>query len=105
MDKNTVIKKLNEYLLLLKDKGIHVDKAYLFGSFAKNESTENSDIDLMLVSKLFDNENDKAVGTVWRMTRLVDSRIEPYLVGLDRFNNDESTPLIDLVKKEGILIN
>jgi predicted nucleotidyltransferase len=37
------IKKINEYL-----KGKPVLKAYIFGSFARNESKEKSDIDILV---------------------------------------------------------
>jgi len=33
------------------------------------------------------------------LTRKVNPKIEPYLVGKGRFNSNENSPLIDLVKK------
>jgi len=38
------------------------------------------------------------------LTRKVNTRIEPYLVDKVRFNNDENSPLIDLVKRTGLKI-
>ena len=66
---------------------------------------EGSDIDVMLVSKRFDdNSDDLAYGLIWKLTRKVDRRIEPFAVGLSRFDNDEVSPLLQIVKKEGIPI-
>ncbi len=33
--------------------GIEIDKAILFGSMAKNQQTENSDVDIALISNMF----------------------------------------------------
>ena len=48
--------------------------------------------------------DDIAFGLIWRLTRKVDSRIEPYAVGLSRFDNDDVSPLLQIVKLEGIPI-
>lgn len=105
MARTAIIEKVNRYLLLLKENGINIDKAFLYGSFAKGEDNANSDIDVLLVSKMFDSSNDKAVGIAWKITRQVDPRIEPYLIGLKKFNNDEISPLLQIIKREGILVS
>jgi len=66
--------------------------------------TDESDIDIMLVSHDFDINNDKIIGKVWNLTRSVDIRIEPYMVGKNRFENDDVSPLLQIVKRDGILI-
>ena len=112
MDRNVVyffcketLNKVSEYIRLLNESGLLIDKAYLFGSAARNEQHEGSDIDVMLVSTRFDDSTDDiAFGLIWRLTRKVDSRIEPYAVGLSRFNNDDVSPLLQIVKLEGIPI-
>ena len=105
MAREEIIKKVLEYIHVLNESGLKIDKAFLFGSVARNEDTMDSDIDVMLVSKVFeDRSDDIAIGEIWRLTRKVDVRIEPFAVGLNRFNHDEVSPLIQLVKKEGIPI-
>jgi len=49
MDKEGAFKIINEYLQLLKRKGIKVEEAYIFGSYIRGNFHENSDIDLALV--------------------------------------------------------
>lgn len=105
MDRAAIIEKVNRYVLLLRANGIDIDKAILYGSFAREEENSNSDIDVLLVSKMFDSNNDKAAGIAWKITRQVDSRIEPYLMGLDKFNNDDISPLLQIIKQEGILLS
>jgi predicted nucleotidyltransferase len=103
MDRKETLNKLSEYIKILNESGLKIEKAFLFGSAARNEAREESDIDVMLVSSRFDDQSDDLVfGLIWKLTRKVDSRIEPYAVGLSRFDNDEVSPLLQIVKKEGI---
>ena len=46
-------KEVEVFLEELENRGVHVEKSYLFGSFAKGDEHEFSDIDLALVSKNF----------------------------------------------------
>jgi predicted nucleotidyltransferase len=105
MDRKETVNKVSKYIRILNESGLMIDKAFLFGSAARNEQHEGSDIDVMLVSRRFDDTTDDLVfGMIWRLTRKVDSRIEPYAVGLSRFDNDNVSPLLQIVKKEGIPI-
>ena len=65
---------------------------------------EDSDIDVMLVSEVYDENDDRTVGKTWRISSSIDTRIEPYTVGKQRFLTDELTPLLQVVKKEGLEI-
>lgn len=42
------------------------------------------------------------VGEAWRLTAEVDTRIEPYTVGYKKFQEDDVSPLLQIVKQEGI---
>jgi len=51
------------------------------------------------------NENDdNLAGKIWKLTKKVNSRIEPFLVGTSRFNSNDNSPLVDLVKRTGLEI-
>jgi hypothetical protein len=56
------------------------------------------------VSDQFDVSNDLLAGKIWALTRNVNSRIEPYMVGSKRFENDQISPILQIVKKEGLEI-
>ena len=98
------IKLLHKYIILIKASGIPVSKAFLYGSYARNEANENSDIDVMLISEIFDQNNDKIRAKAWMATEKIDVRIEPYMVGLHKFLSDNVSPLLQIVKREGIEI-
>ena len=57
--------------------------------------------DILIVNE---NEDDYLSGKIWSLTRKVNSKIEPYLVGKDRFVSSVDSPLIDLVKNTGLKI-
>jgi uncharacterized protein len=99
-----VINIIRNYLLVLKQADIIVDKAFLYGSYARNEASDESDIDVMLVSRQFDTDDDYVLSKPWLYTTKVDRRIEPLSIGLKRFNTDNSTPLIETVRQTGIEI-
>ena len=99
-----IIELLKNYIILLNDEGISVKKAFLFGSYSKKTATENSDIDVMIVSDNYDENDDLAIGKAWRLTRLLNTKIEPFLIGTNKFDNDNSSPLISMIKSEGIEI-
>lgn len=102
MAQREIIEILKKYILVLKDEGILVNKAFLFGSYLNQTATDESDIDLMLVTE---NENDDYLaGKIWSLTKRVNSRIEPFLVGSNRFYSDKNSPLIELVKRTGLEI-
>lgn len=104
MAEKEVIKLLQKYIQILKEEGIKVDRAFLYGSYAGETQSEDSDIDLMLVSDQFNTSDDFLFGKIWVLTKKVDTKIEPYIVGSDKFEKDEFSPLIQLVKKDGFEI-
>ncbi len=101
MAKREIVEILRKYIYILRSEGITIDRAYLYGSYLSNTATNESDIDIMIVTE---KEDDDLTGKVWSLTRKVNSKIEPYLVGKVRFNNSFDSPLIDLVKRTGLEI-
>jgi len=102
MAKSEVIEILRLYVNLLKSEGIFVDKAFLYGSYLTDTATSDSDIDLMIVTE---NENDDYLaGKIWSLTRKINTKIEPFLVGKNSFYSNDNSPLVDLVKRTGLEI-
>lgn len=101
MAKREIVEILKKYIFILRSEGITIYKAYLYGSYLSNTANEDSDIDIMIVTE---NEDDYLSGKIWSLTKKVNSKIEPYLVGKVRFINNEDSPLIDMVKKTGLEI-
>jgi predicted nucleotidyltransferase len=84
MDKREdIISIAQKYFELVKASNfpVQIDKAYLFGSFAKGNPHKDSDIDVALVLKHWEGDYYfDVVVPVWRLCRDVDLRIEPHIV-------------------------
>jgi len=104
MSQADVIKIVINYLNVLKQAGIPVEKAYLYGSYARNQAKEDSDIDILLISQIFDTNDDYILSQPWLYTTKVDHRIEPIAMGTKRFQTDDVSPVIQIVRQEGIEI-
>ncbi len=104
MSQKEIIKTLQQYIQGLTNNGIPIEKAFLYGSYARNEATDESDIDVMLVSVLFDKNFDNIAGKIWTLSKDYNLLIEPYMVGTNRFQTDEYSPLLEIVRQEGIEI-
>lgn len=76
-------------------------KVYLFGSYAKGEQREDSDIDIAVV---LNNMTDyfETQMQLMRLRRNIDLRIEPHPIFIDDFN--EVNPLANEVLSLGIEI-
>ncbi|PKL40550.1 MAG: hypothetical protein CVV44_02795 [Spirochaetae bacterium HGW-Spirochaetae-1] len=95
---------VKRYISVLKETGFTIDHAYIYGSCARGDNSSDSDIDIMLVSDMFDTDDDGILSSPWLYTVKVDHRIEPVAVGSRRFKSDTGSPLIEIVKKEGVKI-
>ena len=74
----------------------------LFGSYAKGTNNENSDIDIAVILKDYDNLISIQI-ELMRIRRKIDSRIEPHPIKERDFN--ENNPLANEIKKYGEIIN
>ncbi|OYT13903.1 MAG: nucleotidyltransferase [Bacteroidetes bacterium 4572_114] len=99
MDKAEAISKVRRYKLLL-NKYYDVDQVYLYGSYAKDTNTEDSDIDVAIVVNQLSGDFFSTTPLLWKLRRQVDDRIEPILI--ERQNDPGG--FLDEVKKYGIAI-
>lgn len=104
MAQKEVIRLIKKFLARLSKEGISIKQTYLYGSYASGKAGNDSDIDVMLISDFFDKNDDAQAGKVWRIGKNVDARIEPYIVGMKRFKEDTISPLLRIIKKEGLKI-
>ncbi|MDQ1265378.1 MAG: uncharacterized protein QG635_528 [Bacteroidota bacterium] len=100
-DKETAIAIAKKIIQECIDSGIIIDKAYLFGSFAKGIHRQYSDIDVALVSKLFGfNFLDNI-----RLTSNINIKYPD--VELHHFNTvyfEKGDPFIEDIKNSGLII-
>ena len=104
----TIVKSVRSYLQTVQREGIDVRFGIVFGSHAVDRSGIWSDIDVLVVSPLFDSpRNRRDVDLLWRVAARSDSRIEPIPCGEKQWNEDSSSPIVEIARREGerILVN
>jgi len=99
MDQKRAVEIIKKYIRHLRKNKYDVGKAYLFGSYAKGNFNEYSDIDIVLVIKNRPDSFDLQVELL-NLTWDIDTRIEPHL--LDEEDLNTFHPLADEIKKYGI---
>ena len=102
MSKNKAKKIAKLYATILKENKISFSDVYLFGSYSRNTQRKGSDIDVMVVAKSIP-DYIKYKQKLWRLTRQVDTRIEPHACNIRDFNNGLS-PLSVAIKKSGVKV-
>lgn len=104
MAQRAVINTVKKYLQVLQEHGFPVSGGIIYGSYARGEETPDSDIDVMVLSSLFDKDRRARVGELWTLAWKVDNRIEPVPVGEKRFQTDNVSPLLCIARQEGIFL-
>jgi len=97
-----VLKNTKRFIERIRQQGIPVEAAYVFGSWAQGRATEWSDIDLAIVFPVFE-------GTVFydrrkldRAVVEIDTAIEPHPYRPQDFN--ETDPFVVEILRTGIRI-
>ena len=99
MDKREAIEKVKEYKLLLKNY-LPLEKVYLFGSYAKNTNSADSDIDVAILVSHIEGDYFAIHPLLWKLRRQIDDRIEPVLIERDNDSGD----FLSEIQKYGIEI-
>ncbi len=96
--KNSAIEYSKKYLSMVQNLNIKIEKAFLFGSYSKNQQRQFSDIDITIISKDFsDNplENWKKVG----LANIKYNLVEPHLFTWQDFKEKDGFLTSDVIKK------
>ncbi len=97
------IEKAKEFLRQLSDEGIHVESAYLFGSYASGMPDEWSDIDVAIISRDISEDRMEERIRLTRLSSRIDSRIEPAPFSPATFIDED--PLAWEIKRSGVRID
>ena len=98
MDKITTINILTSFLKAIPRDKFTLSKAYLFGSYARNNQHEESDIDLAIVIKNLTDSYSAQV-ELMKLRRNFDLRIEPHPFSESDFS--AQNPLVFEILKYG----
>lgn len=93
------------FIEALNKKGIHVERALLFGSYASGNARAGSDLDVAIVSPDFGKDRFEEGKMLFQIAWRIDPRIEPVPISSKSFENDTWVPLIYEIRQKGIEIN
>lgn len=102
MDKTDALKIAQNYAEAVSNSNYKYLRIYLFGSYAKGNYNEDSDIDIAVVFKDYSSLLDMQL-ELMRIRRKIDSRIEPHPFRESEF--DLSNPIVNEIIKYGQEIN
>jgi uncharacterized protein len=90
---------VKRYYKILLQEGYPVEKILLFGSFARNRQSENSDIDLAIVLRKFTKDRFNTRLELMKFTREFEEVIEPHPFLSSEF--EDSDPFVSEILKTG----
>ena len=104
MDNRTdIVNKIKAYQLLIKQSTfpMKIEKVYLFGSYAKGNFRQDSDIDVALVVDKWQGDYFDVIPPIWKLTEQIDYRIEPHVI----VREEDYSGFLDEIQRTGILVN
>ena len=100
---DSVIEVVKKYINELQQNNIPIQGAFIFGSYAKENPKEESDIDVALISTAFTGDRFEDRRKIVPFRRKIDNRIEPIPFRPEDF--EQGGNLVDEIKKTGKAIN
>ena len=79
-----------------------IDKIILFGSVARKEDTEDSDIDILIVSDYWEEIDPIITDVVGDILLDQQELISPHIMSVERFNNTKDYSFLTNVLEDGI---
>lgn len=100
MDKSEAIRISKEYLRKVRNSDMGFSEAWLFGSYAKGNQHDNSDIDLAIVLKMNEKHTFETDVKLMVIRQGEETVIEPHAFSTDEF--DRNVPIVNQIIKYGI---
>jgi predicted nucleotidyltransferase len=102
MDK-AINRTIKDYIKLIQKKYSDFESVYVFGSYARGNSNQDSDIDLAIIFKdLDDSKRFDVQVQLMLLASQIDTRIEPHPISHNDFHSDN--PFVGEIKKTGFEI-
>lgn len=98
-----IIEKVQLFLRKLRQTGISVSKAYIFGSYVTGRADEWSDIDIAVFSPQIGDDRFEERVRLTELAITIDDRLEPLPFSLDKFGDDD--PFIHMIVTEGVQVS
>lgn len=102
---NDIRESVIRYLHAVNEAGVHASRGVVYGSFARGDNHTWSDIDLVVIAPELDNlKSRELIHKLWILAARTDSRIEPVACGEQEWVTDDSRPILEIARNEGVVI-
>ena len=98
-----VMANVRLFLDKLRNTGMSISEAYIFGSYAKGKADKWSDIDIAIVSPQIGADRFEERVRLTELAVSVDDRIEPLPFNQDTFSDND--PFVQQIVAEGLAVN
>ena len=85
-------------------KSEHIIKIILFGSVARGDDTEESDIDILIISNDWEQIDSLITDEVFKVVLDTEELISPYVLSEEQFNETKDFNFLTNVLEEGVVI-
>ena len=103
MNRHEALSVARRYKQTVEAAGIPFTSMILFGSAARDQMREQSDIDIAVIGTPFGHDRFTEMHELWRLRRPVNFRIQPIWFYPEHLNDKYST-LAQEIKRDGVLI-
>lgn len=101
----SIIDIVQNYIFVARSSGLQISEAILFGSYAKGNFDEESDLDVLLICPDIDESSAEEITTkLWALRAKTDSRIEPIPIAQSEWNTGAGGIIADIARQEGVRI-
>ena len=96
---------IKQFIETLTSRGIRVEKAVLYGSYASGNVHADSDIDIAIISPDFGQDRFEERKILMQIAWRIDPRIERVPISSESYEKDTWIPLIYEIRQKGIVAN
>jgi len=96
---------INRFVEAILSRGIHVDKAILYGSYATGTANKDSDLDVAVISSDFGKDRYKEGTMLMKLAWRIDPRLHPVPFSLESFAHDTWIPLVHEIRIHGVEVH
>ena len=97
---------IKKYLEEANKLGLQISDAIIFGSYARDEADQDSDLDILLIcSEYNESSSEEIKNLLWSLRAKTDSRIEPIPISKQDWFDGTGGIIADIARNEGISIS
>ena len=96
---------ISRFIEAVSSRGIRVEKAILYGSYAAGQESEDSDLDVAVISSDFGKDRYQEGTMLMKLAWRIDYRLHPVPFSVESFVRDTWIPLVHEIRTNGIEIH